>query len=88
MQNCWEQKEKKSNNNNNLVKARGMHEAITFLVTNQILVSALVPHRTKEKREEKQKREMPEHPKAKFPPKSNFLKSPIDPWLCILALIW
>ena len=32
-----------------------MHEAITFLVTNQIFVSALAPHRTKKKKEKEKK---------------------------------
>ena len=58
MQNCRKQKERKSNSNNNLVKTRGMHEAITFLVTNQIFVSTFALRRTKEKgkKKEKQKR--------------------------------
>jgi len=41
-----------------------MHEAITFLVTNQIFVSALAPHRTKKKKEKEKKIEKA---KAKTP---------------------
>ena len=53
-------RKKKGNSNNNLVKTRGMHEVITFLVTNQIFVSALAPHRTKEKKKtEKEKAKTP-----------------------------
>ena len=33
----------------------GTHEAVTFLVTNQIFVSTLVPRRTKEKRKKNKK---------------------------------
>ena len=49
-------KERKSNSNNNLVKTRGMHEAIAFLVTNQIFVSVLAPRKTKEKKKKKRKK--------------------------------
>ena len=60
-------RKKKGNSNNNLVKTLGMHEAITFFVTNQIFVFALAPRQTKE--EKKQKRKRPKHPKAKVPTK-------------------
>ena len=51
----------------------GIHEAITFLVTNQIFVIALVPRQTKEKRKiDKGKAETPKSPNS--PQKSNFLK--------------
>ena len=56
---------KKGNSNNNLVKTRGMHEAITFLVTNQIFVSTRAPCRTKEKKKRKRKKQ--EKVKAKTP---------------------
>ena len=89
VQNCREQKERKTNSNNNLVKTRGMHEAITFLVTNQIFVFAHALCRTKEKKEKKNKKGKGQNTqKPNFPPKSSFLKSPIDPWLRILSLIW
>jgi len=57
-----------------------MHEAITFLVTNQIFVFAHALCRTKEKKEKKNKKGKGQNTqKPNFPPKSSFLKSPIDP---------
>ena len=66
-------KERKSNNNNDLVKTRGMHEAITFLVTNQILFSLLLRGEPKRKKK-KQNRQRPKHPKAKVPTKLQLSK--------------
>ena len=76
---------KKENCNSKSVKTWGMREAITCLVTNQIFVFALVPHWTKEKRKQKGKARTT---KAKSPTKIQLPKSPVDPWLHILSLIW
>jgi len=72
-------RKKKGNSNNNLVKTQGIHEAITFLVTNQIFVSALAPRQTKERKKKHRKGKGQSTQKPKFPPKSSFLQSPIDP---------
>ena len=48
--------EKKRNSNNNLVKTRGMHEEITFLVTNQILCPLVLRVEPKRKRKRKNKK--------------------------------
>ena len=55
---------KKGNSNNNLVKTRGIREAITFVVICQIFVSALAPHRTKEKKKKKTEKEKAKTPKS------------------------
>jgi len=49
-----------------------MHEAIVFLVTNQIFVFARAPRRTKEKKEKHRKGKGQNTQKPKFPP--NFSK--------------
>ena len=55
---------KKENSNSDLVKTWGMHEAMTFAVTNQIFVSALAPRRTKEKKKKKTEKEKAKTPKS------------------------
>jgi len=47
------------------------------IITNQIFVSALAPRRTEEKKNIKGKCQSTQKPK--FPLKSSFLESPIDP---------